>query len=104
MVNTKIRNINGRPADELRAIYYSGEPDAVYKTFQTVCEDEQALTLQRMKSPNKPKRRLARRDYEAQTKFFAQEQEDRKLDLKRGDFIGAMRGILTLKTSIKALT
>lgn len=100
MVNTKIRNINGRASDELRAIYYSGEPDAVYKTFQTICEDEQVLTLQRMKSPNKHKRRLARHDYQAQTKFFEQEQEDRKLELKRGDFIGTMRGVLGVKVGV----
>jgi hypothetical protein len=104
MVNTKIKNINGRSADELREIYYSGAPDAVYKTFQTICEDEQALTLQRMKSPNKHKRRLARRDFEAQCKFFELEQEDRRLELKRGTFIGAMRGVLALKTATNALT
>jgi hypothetical protein len=98
MFNEDITHINGIPAERFRKIYYSGDKDAVYKTYRKIAAAEAALSRSRMKTENKRKRMWAKKDYHAQRKFYCEECKEKLLEATRGDFIGAMRGVLAVKS------
>ncbi len=102
MFNDDITHINGVPAERFRKIYYSGDKDAVYKTYRKIAAAEAALSRSRMKTESKRKRMWAKKDYRAQRKFYWEERKEKILEAKRGDFIGAVRGVLSKKSKIAA--
>lgn len=98
MYNEDITHINGVPAERFRKIYYSGDKDAVYKTYRKIAAAEARLSRKRMKTDKNRKRMLAKKDYRAQRKFYWEERKETILEAKRGAFIGALRGVLAGKS------
>lgn len=103
MANTRITSINGVPADVFRKIYYSGKPDAVYRTFQKICHSEVALIQQRMEAAKGDKREAAQNDRTAQIKFLVAEHRETRFEKKRAkkrvQLLTVLRGVIAGKTS-----
>ena len=76
MANKKIKRINGVKIDEFRKIYYSGDKDAAYQTFQKICESEVELLHKKAKACGMRKNALPWRRYNIQSQLWQAEKKE----------------------------